>query len=409
MKASLAPGVGSNGSPSLHELVARHRPGWSLDRSFYTDPATFEVDFDRVWRRQWLFAGHAGQIAAAGDFFTIQIGQDSLIVIRDEAGLVHALANCCRHRGSRICTEPSGNVRGLVCPYHQWAYSLDGSLHKARLMPQDFDAQQFGLHRAEVRVAQGLIFVCLSADPPDFSPFAQRVAPRLRHHDLDRARVAHARTYEVQANWKLVVENSRECYHCGVGHPQYCRAVGFAAAIGSRSIAATEATLASQRYNRLAEHGIEADEVPFQPGTWFRSRRFFLRQGYSTESLDGQPVAPLMGTVPDWDAGALVVVALPNLLLEASPDYVMTLALFPAGPTLTTAHVRWLVRDDAAEGADYTVDRLTEFWRLTLEQDWKLCEDNQAGVNSHFYAPGPYAPDEGGVAGFIEWYLGQLL
>ena len=247
MKAPLTPGVEATGSPSLHELVTRQRPGWSLDRSFYTDPATFEVDFDQVWRRQWLFAGHAGQVAAPGDYFTVQIGQESVIVIRDEADAVHALVNCCRHRGSRICTEPSGHVRGLVCPYHQWAYRLDGSLHKGRLMPEDFDARQFGLHRLQVRAAQGLIFVCLSPDPPDFSAFAQRVAPRLRHHDMDQARVAHARTYQVQANWKLVVENSRECYHCGVGHPQYCRAVGFAAAIGSRSIAATEATFASQR------------------------------------------------------------------------------------------------------------------------------------------------------------------
>ena len=116
---------------------------------------------------------------------------------------------------------------------------------------------------------------------------------------------------------------------------------------------------------------------------------------------------------PSWGPSRLgrrgvVVVTLPNLLLEASPDYVMTLALFPAGPSRTTAHVCWLVRDDAVEGTDYTVDRLTEFWRLTLEQDWKLCENNQAGVNSHFYTPGPYAPDEAGVAGFIEWYLGQV-
>jgi Rieske 2Fe-2S family protein len=127
-----------------------------------------------------------------------------------------------------------------------------------------------------------------------------------------------------------------------------------------------------------------------------------------TESMDGKPVAPLMGGIGDYSSGVFAIVALPNLLLEANPDYVMTLRIAPAAPRLTVAEVSWLVQADAREGVDYDLDRLTEFWRLTSEQDWKLCENNQRGVNSRYYRPGPYAPDEGGVEQFVDWYVKRV-
>jgi len=104
----------------------------------------------------------------------------------------------------------------------------------------------------------------------------------------------------------------------------------------------------------------------------------------------------------------MAVVMLPNLLLEISSDYAMALRFTPATPLTTHAQAQWFVRGDAVEGRDYDLPRLTEFWRLTCEQDWKLCEDNQAGVQSRRYQPGPYAPDEKGVRHFIDWYLGSL-
>lgn len=393
----------------LDELCARQQPGWSLERAFYTDPTVFDHDLERVWHRQWIFAGHGNAITKAGDFFLVQIGDESLILTRDAKGAVHALFNSCRHRGSRVCNEPSGNARSLVCPYHQWVYGQDGRLISARLMGVDFDKSRFGLRRAHAREVQGLIFICLAPEPPDFTQFTKLVEPRLTQLALPSAKVAHVADYEVQSNWKLVVENSRECYHCGTGHPQYCNAVGFAASIGSREEAEADQEINAAGRALLTRHGIDASPVPFAVGGWFQFRRFFLREGMVTESMDGKPVAPLMGSVPAYETGMLVVVGLPNLLLEVSPDYAMTLAMFPVSPTATRARVTWLVRGDAREGLDYEVPRLTEFWRLTSEQDWKLCEDNQAGINSRYYEPGPYAPDERGVEHFVRWYLEQLV
>jgi Rieske 2Fe-2S family protein len=394
---------------TLGELIVARRPGFSLEQPFYTSESVFQEDLKRVFFRHWLFAGHASRMSKPGDYFTLELGNESIIIIRDDELQLHALWNVCRHRGSRICTESEGAAKNLVCPYHQWVYRPDGTLLKARLMPEGFETAGYGLSRAHVRVMEGLIFVSAADAPPDFERLRERIEVRLRPHDLSRAKVCHRKRYEIAANWKLVVENSRECYHCGVGHPQYCRAVGFAAALGSATLQAEHAAIETERKREVRELGLETEEIPFFPDSWYHYRRFFLRSGFVTESMDGQPVAPLMGNLPDRNTGVFAVVTLPNLLLEASRDYVMTLRLTPKGPLLTEAEVCWLVRADAREGLDYDVDRLTEFWRLTSEQDWELCEDNQKGVNSSKYAPGAYGPAESGVEHFLRWYVKQLV
>ena len=193
-----------------------------------------------------------------------------------------------------------------------------------------------------------------------------------------------------------------------MAHPQYCKAVSFAAAVGSEIERGEVASLEREARKHVESLGLLAEEVPFLPDSWYHYRRFFLRPGHVTESMDGSPVAPLMGTLPILDTGVFAIVTLPNFLLEASGDYLMTLGITPRGPQRTHAEVCWLVRSDAREDIEYDVQRLTEFWRLTSEQDWTLCENNQRGVNSSKYVPGAYAPSEAGVEHFVQWYLKQL-
>ncbi|MEJ7616156.1 MAG: aromatic ring-hydroxylating dioxygenase subunit alpha [Pyrinomonadaceae bacterium] len=389
--------------------MSRVISGRSLPGEFYHDREIFEMDMQRIFRRCWLYAGHESRIPERGDFFTWQIDRDSLIITRGRDGEINALFNSCRHRGSIICTEPFGRAVKLICPYHQWAYDTDGSLTSARLMPDDFDKSQFALARAHVRTLEGLIFVCLSAEPPPFELFSEAMLPRLLAHELTEARVCHQKEYSVDANWKLVAENSRECYHCGAGHPQYVKAVGFAAAIGSKLLAAEDRAQEEARQARLSACNLDPSPVPFAGDSWYHCRRFYLRDEFLTESLDGKPVAPLMGRVPGYEAGVLAVVTLPNLLLEVCPDYAVTLRVTPSGPLTTRVNVEWLVHKNALENTDFNLDRLTAFWRLTGEQDWKLCADNQLGVNSSAYRPGPYGPDETGVRHFVDWYLQRLI
>lgn len=389
----------------IADLIAVRQPGWSLAQPFYTDPAILDLDMARIFRRYWLFVGHSVQIPKPGDYFLYEIGGDSIIVIRGDDGQARALHNTCRHRGSLVCLEPSGHVKKFVCPYHQWVYERDGALASARFMPEDFDRSGFGLHRAHLREVEGLLFISLADDPPDFDPVERDYRPYLKPYGLTRAKICHTARYDLKTNWKLITENFRECYHCGGGHPEYCRAV-----IGASMRDSPEEIQAvwEDRRRHWQRLGLPTEPVRFTPDIWHHVSRYPFRPGWVSESLDGQPVAPLLGDLTDRDAGVFAIVQYPNFWLEASSDYCWTMRTTPLEPTRTRVDLAWLVREDAVEGVDYEVERVVAFWKATGEQDWQLCENNQAGVNSSRYQPGPYAPCESGVETFLLWYLRQL-
>lgn len=404
--------VAGSGLPSgLRELLAAHRPGFSLPQPFYTDADVFRTDLDRVLMRSWLCVGHVARIPRPGDWFTVEIGGESFIVIRARDGAVHALANVCRHRGSRICLTAEGHAPALVCPYHQWTYDTDGSLLAARHMGDTFDRAPWGLARASVRLLEGFIFICPGDDPPDWEPVARDCLPHMTPHGFPEARICHTVRHRVRANWKLILENFRECYHCGGAHPEYCRTVLFAAALDNSRLEAEERRLTAAHEARWKAAGLETRTVLFTPDTWHLAWRFPLREGFVTQSLDGKPVGPVMGSLPDRDAGVLAITTAPNFWLEASSDYAVSIMLFPVSATESDLELTWYIRGDAREGADYDVERVTAVWKATAAQDLKLVENNQAGVNSRYYRPGPYAPGanlEDPTAVAVAWYLNRL-
>jgi Rieske 2Fe-2S family protein len=355
-----------------------------------------------------LYAGHVSQIPDAGDYFLYEIGDDSLIVIRDPEGAIHALFNTCRHRGSALCSVPTGNAKRLVCPYHQWVYDTAGNLLAARHSEGTVKLADYPLHRAHCRVMEGFIFVSLAEVPADFERLAADLGPFLKPHVLEIAKIAASKNYEVRANWKLIIENSRECYHCRIGHPEYSH-IMLAPGMDDPPIeGAGEACPGhiAERFAHYEKLGLRTKKVEGE--YYFASRYPLARAGAVTESRDGGAVAPLMGGLTERDAGVLGVIVQPSFMLEAMSDYTMTLRFVPVHAMLTRVRVDWLVHAEAVEGRDYHVEDLTFFWRRTAEQDWKLCEDNQKGVNSSRYTPGPYLPIESGVEEFIQWYLGRL-
>ena len=208
----------------LAELEAR-RPGMSLDRKFYTDPEFHRLDLETLFYRDWLFAGHDCEIPAPGDYFTMQIGDYPIIVIRGRDGEIRALHNTCRHRGSRVCPAAKGAAKRLVCPYHQWTYDLDGSLIRARHQDGGIDKAQFGLKPVHCESAAGYIFICVAPVAPSFEPFRAQLARYAAPHRLADARIAFESTIVENGNWKLVWENNRECYHCAANHPELLRIV----------------------------------------------------------------------------------------------------------------------------------------------------------------------------------------
>jgi Rieske 2Fe-2S family protein len=379
-----------------------------LARDFYLDGEIFEEDLHRVFRTSWLFAGHSCEISRSGDYFTFEVGDESLVILRDKADDVRAFFNVCRHRGSKLATSPCGHAKALVCPYHQWVYALDGSLVNARLMGDDFDPDKYQLRSAEVREVAGLIFVCLTPDEttPDFDHFFQALEPQLKPHGLERSKIIARHHYEVKANWKTLIENNRECYHCRVSHPEFCMSNYDLGLPGdTRSDAGYDAVLDNEYY-RWRGLGLSPREISFPNGKPYRISRLPLKEGYITESLDGSRVAPLMGDLNDENAGSLRIITLPNFWAHANCDYAMTTRLTPVNASLTKVEVTFLVDQTAVEGEDYDPQEVAHVWKATSEQDWELCENNYAGIKSIAYEPGPFSElTEGSVESFLQWYL----
>jgi len=404
----------------IQQIVMSRREGYGLPRTFYHDNALYEHELERVWLSGWVFAGHTCQIPQPGDFFTFMINTDSLIVMRDDEGRIQAFHNICTHRGTMLCEQEAGHVRAIVCPYHQWTFSRRGDLLSCYGMQDDIDKRELGLHAVHVETCEGLIFISLAEKPPAFEPARQLMAPFARPQGFERAKVARIIDYEIRANWKLVWENNRECYHCNVNHPQYIKSNfdiyedGYGSAriqhrlaealARSEAVWQSEGIAISHRQGGLAAFPDADNDI------WYSANRTVLTEGYESESIDGRRVAPLMGEYCNANVGVLRMRTLPNFWNHSSCDHAVTTRLIPAGLHLTKARVTWLVHEDAQEGVDYELDKLTPFWQLTSEQDWELCERVQRGINSTAYRPGPLSKTrEYNLDAFLRWYLRQLV
>jgi len=392
----------------VRSLAAVRKPGYSLAQPFYCDEDVFRVDLERVFKRYWLFAGHTCQIPRAGDYFTWRVGNDPLVIMRGTDGQVYAHHNVCPHRGSLLTDQECGHAKKLVCPYHQWIFEPNGRLFSARHMPEDFDKAQFGLHSVHVRTLRGLIFVCLADVPPDFDAFARDVEPFMLPYGMERVKIAATQRYELNSNWKLITENFRECYHCAGGHPEYCRIVLGAGTDHPVYSKDKHKDVWTDREAHWKKQGLVNGSVPFTQDSWHHCARYPFRAGAVSQTNDGQPCAPLLGQLTDRDAGVFAIVTYPNFWHESSSDYYMTIRITPQSATRSVADVAWYVHEDAVEGRDYDPARVSAFWRATAEQDWKLGEDNQAGILSSAYRPGPYGSIETEIELFLQWYLKQV-
>ncbi|MGH9060119.1 MAG: aromatic ring-hydroxylating oxygenase subunit alpha [Acidimicrobiales bacterium] len=384
------------------------RAGEALGRGWYVDADVFAAELDRVLLAGWLFAGHTCELGEAGDYLVVDVGPESVIVARAPSGAIVAHHNVCRHRGSRLVAG-RGHAPALVCPYHQWVYELDGSLRSARLMGADFCTAGYALAPVQVEEMAGLLFVSVAPDPPPFAAAADAVGPQLAPHRLEAARVAVRDHYRVRANWKTVVENNRECYHCRARHPEFCLSNFDLGTHGDTRRRADHDRAVAEAYERWGRAGLAPREVTFPDGAWYRVSRLPLKDGWATESMDGGLVAPPLGTLGGTDPGSLRVVGLPTMWAHANVDYAVTTRLMPLDPATTDVEVCFLVDAAAREGPDYRVDELTAVWRATCEQDWQLCENASAGIRSRAYRPGPLSPVvENSVDAFLDWYLARM-
>jgi phenylpropionate dioxygenase-like ring-hydroxylating dioxygenase large terminal subunit len=397
-------------SADLRELIRNHRQGHALARDFYTHPAIFEHDMRRLLLRHWFCAGHVSSIPRAGDYVVVDLGSESVIIVRTLDGEVRALLNVCRHRGSRLCSGRSGKALSarLTCPYHAWSYDLDGHLLAARQMPESFRRADVSLKSLPVRLMEGLIFTTFAEVPLDLAGAEDALAQSAGVHGWSAAKIAHRELYSIRANWKLAVENYMECYHCTPAHPEFAK----------RHVYARPAEL-NEELERAGRTRAEAlgivvadvDQYGCAAGAGRESvsvMRSALHDGILSATDDGRSVARLMGSfsAPDGNSTYFDIGPISDFL--AYPDHGVIYRFIPRTVDHTEMEVLWLVHRDAVEGVDYEVERLTWLWKTTSAEDKKIIEMNQAGVNSRFFEPGAYSLQETYAGRFVDWYLEEL-
>ncbi|TNF64810.1 MAG: aromatic ring-hydroxylating dioxygenase subunit alpha [Rhodobacteraceae bacterium] len=389
-------------------LVARHQDGRTLAQDFYMAPQVFTADRERIFFRDWHLAGHVSEIPDTGDYLLFDMLGESVVVLRDDAGAVRAFANVCRHRGARLCSQQTGHVRRLTCPYHAWSYGLDGALVHARQLDAGEDRSALGLKPVAVEVFEGLIYVSLSDRPAGFDALRAELTPHVRPFGLARTKIAARRSYPVQANWKLLVENYNECYHCTAAHPEFARS--HATHMTADRVAPLNAALAA----RSAQAGLSTahiDRIGLAAPAGspdYAYNRYALFDGYQTGSADGEPLAPLLGDIQAYDGGASdIYVGMLNPMLVYC-DHAILYRFIPTGPLTCIQEILWLVHEDAVEGRDYDTDRLTWLWHVTTEADKRIIEANQQGVASRFYEPGPLVEMESYTRRFHDAYLARM-
>ena len=387
-----------------------------MDRKFYCDDEVFAADMEQVVGRKWIVAGHVDRVRNKGDYFLIKIGGESIIIVRSDESTINAFYNVCRHRGSLICTKPQGRVARFSCGYHAWSYGLDGALLAARLMPADFSKKDNGLHRCHLRVFHGFIFINLSDQAPvDFDATFGDLGPYLDFHGFAGAKIAHAQSYPTAANWKLVVENFVECYHCAPAHPEFCSMhppealIAFGAGPSSGPAEAVEKYLPALKAweARAASLGRPIGSVDDGPES--SHLRLLLqrtiREGYETETPDGRPASSLMGKRAGWDQGRMYLSFSPFTQLVATNDFAVLFLFAPRSTMHTDVDLFWLVDANASE---VDVKRMIWGWDETTKQDKEITENNQAGILSKHYQPGRYSEHERRVVTFQQWYLAQF-
>jgi Rieske 2Fe-2S family protein len=405
-------------SQDLATLVASRVPGRCLPAPFYTDPAIHDADVAGVFARHWIFAATEPEVSEPGDYVTVEVGPYSVIIVRDDDEQVRARHNVCRHRGARILPDTSGSVGNIVCGYHKWTYSPDGALLAAGQQPPDFDKGCFGLKPVHLRSVAGLIYLCLADEPPaDFDGIVARIEPYLEPHQLRHTKVAAQEDLIEPGNWKLVMENNRECYHCD-GHPELSCSIFPTYGFDPDDLPARLQPALDRYLNAdvdlrrtCEERGLpyaRIEELSGRP-TGFRIQREPLDGVGESFTRDGGAVSRrLLGDFDTPRLGRLSMHHQPNAWFHFLSDHAVVFSVLPVAADRTLLRTTWLVHEDAVEGEDYDVAELTDVWHHTNDQDSGFVGLAQQGVSSPAYEPGPYSSSEYQVEEFCAWYIERM-
>ncbi len=343
----------------------------TLHRDYYLSEPVFARERERIFFGEWFCVAREEDLPGPGDYLARDVAGESVLIVRTREGGLAAHYNVCRHRGSRLVSECGRGTfsGGIRCPYHSWTYTLEGDLRTAPFLEEgDIPKADLSLHRVGVDVWGGWVFVNLSPDAAEGRGWTLQaqlagVPERLRRYPLAELRVARRIEYEVAANWKVMLENYNECYHCGPVHPELCRLVPAFKQRGGSDLD--------------WERGI-----PHREGAWT-----FTESGTSTR-------APFEGLSEDEQVRHKGELIYPNLLLSLSAEHVAAFTIWPHSPTRTTIVCEFLFHPAEMAKPGFDPSDAVEFWDLVNRQDWTICESVQRGMGSRVFQTGYYAPME---------------
>jgi phenylpropionate dioxygenase-like ring-hydroxylating dioxygenase large terminal subunit len=342
----------------------------------------FDVERERVFARNWFYAGRADALAEPGDFVTVDVAGESVIVLRGKDERLRGFYNVCRHRGSRLCDEASGQMKGAVkCPYHAWSYSFEGSLIGTPNVAKDeLDRASLGLWPVCVDVWQGFLFVHLDPDPQPIEAWlgTQHDSPLgFARFNLDELRTGHTTVTEVKANWKILIENYNECLHCPTVHPELVQVV-----------------------------------PAFRKGSVYDAHRsdggVALADGGTSFTATGKSSIPLMPGLDEHDSTSLHgCTVFPNMFIDVTGTGAISTTLLPREPGHTTVITEYLFRPEAIADPGFDPSDIVEFVELVAHQDYVVCERVQRGVRSRAFTHGVLAEKDALLDGFNARYLEQ--
>jgi glycine betaine catabolism A len=345
----------------------------TLPAEAYTDEAVFRWELEHFFDESWVCVGRADGLMQAGDQRAVTSGRESVLLVRGEDGTLRAFYNVCRHRGHELL--PVGGAacgRFVRCPYHAWAYGLDGELRGAPGFGKAEGFERSARSLVPIRVVEwhGWLFANASGDAPPIEEHTGNLEEFVRNYTCGELVVAARHDYEVEANWKILAENYHECYHCSSIHPELC-----------------EVSPPKSGGDNLEPEG-----------AWIGGP-MDLYDGVETMSLDGRSHAPnLPNLAAGQDRKVYYFQLFPNLLISLHPDYVLTHRLNPLAPDRTRVECEWLFSREAMEKTEgFNPSYASDFWDITNHQDWHACESVQRGAASRGYRRGPLSSREDAV------------
>ena len=346
----------------------------TLPQAAYTDDAVLGWELEHFFDRSWVPLARVEDLPRPGDQLGARAGRETVILTRDDDGSLRAFLNVCRHRGHELIEAgATRNGKVIRCPYHAWAYRLDGALAGAPGFSRSagFDRADYPLRPVRIEARHGWVFGNASGDAPPLADHVGDLGAQVRDHGMGDLVTAARHDYDVAANWKLIVENFHECYHCPSIHPELCR---MSPPDSGRNM---------------------------RPGGAWAGGSMELRPAAETMSVTGRRDAPYLPGLDERQRREVCYFGLfPNLLISLHPDYVMTHRIEPAGAGRSRIECRWLFPPEVAGRPGFDPGYAAGFWDITNRQDWRACEAVQRGVTSRGYIPGPLSPREDAVYQF---------